>query len=148
MATKKTTATKKPAPKKKAGPKSMSNAHKAALESGRQESRTVRQYLDALEANQPKRGRKRTTESISRRLAAIETQLASSRSVNRLHLIQERKDLQAELSRTDGGDDLALLEQNFVVVAQAYGDRKGISYSTWRDVGVSADVLKRAGVNR
>ena len=36
----------------------------------------------------------------------------------------------------------------FVNVAKAYGERQGISYASWRDVGVSAPVLKRAGISR
>src|ERR1700730_18462311 len=49
----------------------MSDDHKAALAVGRTEGRVVRRYLDALEANKPKRGRKRTPDSIQRRLKAI-----------------------------------------------------------------------------
>ena len=36
----------------------------------------------------------------------------------------------------------------FIKVAQAYGKRKGISYSTWRSAGVSAHVLQAAGITR
>ena len=38
----------------------MTDEHKAALAQGRSEGRAVRDYLDALRANKPKRGRKRT----------------------------------------------------------------------------------------
>jgi hypothetical protein len=40
------------------------------------------------------------------------------------------------------------IEESFISVAKGYGERKGISYASWRDVGVSAAVLKRAGINR
>ena len=30
----------------------------------------------------------------------------------------------------------------------AYGRRKGIAYATWRELGVSAEVLKKAGITR
>jgi hypothetical protein len=40
------------------------------------------------------------------------------------------------------------LEKDFVKVARAYGSRKGISYTAWRSVGVSAGVLQRAGIAR
>jgi len=33
-------------------------------------------------------------------------------------------------------------------VAKSYGDRKGISYGTWRTAGVSAAVLQKAGIAR
>src|SRR5689334_9539098 len=45
------------APKKKT--RAMSDEHKAALAEGRAQGRAVRLYLEALEANKPKRGRKR-----------------------------------------------------------------------------------------
>ena len=44
--------------------------------------------------------------------------------------------------------DLTAVEEGFVKAAKSYSERKGISYSTWREVGVSADVLKRAGISR
>ena len=36
----------------------------------------------------------------------------------------------------------------FVQAARPYGERKGISYAAWREAGVDAAVLKRAGVRR
>ena len=49
----------------------MSDDHKAALAQGRHESRVVREYLEALKSTKPKRGRKRTAESIQKRLDKI-----------------------------------------------------------------------------
>ena len=126
----------------------MTDSHKAALERGRAEGRVVRDYLEALRSNKPKRGRKRTAESISKRLAKIEEELADATAIDELQLLQERRDLQAEIQSIDGGVDVSELEAAFVDVAKGYGDRKGISYATWRDVGVSAATLKRAGIGR
>jgi hypothetical protein len=42
----------------------MSDEHKAALAEGRNQGRAVRRYLEALDAHKPRRGRKRTTESM------------------------------------------------------------------------------------
>ena len=42
----------------------MSEAHKAALAKGRMEGRVVRDYLEGLRATKPKRGRKRTPDTI------------------------------------------------------------------------------------
>ena len=53
----------------------MSDEHKAALAQGRSEGKAVRDYLEALRANKPKRGRKRTADSIKKRLAAIDAEL-------------------------------------------------------------------------
>ena len=44
--------------------------------------------------------------------------------------------------------DLAALEKSFIKVARVYGERKGISYSAWRAVGVSASVLQQAKIPR
>src|SRR5215211_3589843 len=53
----------------------MSDEHKTALAEGRDQGRTVRRYLEALEANKPRRGRRRSPEVVTKRLAAIETDL-------------------------------------------------------------------------
>jgi uncharacterized protein YicC (UPF0701 family) len=126
----------------------MTNDHKAALAQGRAEGRVVREYLDALRANKPKRGRKRTPDSISKRLAAIEEELAEADALSELKLVQERRDLTAELAAMGQNVDVADVEEAFVKVAGSYSKRQGISYSSWRDVGVPASVLRRAGISR
>jgi hypothetical protein len=126
----------------------MSTGHKAALARGRSESASVRHYLEALETSKPKRGRKRTPASIDRRLSAIENQLATADPLSKLHLLQEQKDLNDERSRVAQVKDLSALEKQFIKVAKAYGERKGITYSTWRAAGVSAAVLQKAEIPR
>lgn len=126
----------------------MSEEHKAALAEGREQGRTVRRYLEALEANKPRRGRKRSPESVKRRLEAVEEELPTADPLKRLHLVQERLDLRAALEVSGAGDELAKLEDAFVAVAASYGERKGITYSAWRELGVSASVLSRAGISR
>jgi len=129
-------------------PKKMTNEHKQALAEGRAEGRAVKAYLDALEQQKPRRGRKRTADSIGKRLTAIEAQLADASSLQRLQLVQERRDLEAELAGMDAPVDLTALEGDFVKVARSYSERKGIEYASWRELGVGADVLKKAGVSR
>lgn len=128
--------------------KTMSDEHKAALTEGRTQGRAVRAYLEALEANKPKRGRKRTPESVAKRLAAIDAQIADADPVKRLQLAQERIDLQAELDASDDKTDLEAVENGFVAAAKGYSQRKGISYAAWREIGVPAATLKAAGVTR
>jgi len=135
-------------PQKKTKRTTMSADHKAALAVGRNEARAVRNYLEALEAHKPKRGRKRTPDSIKKRLAVIEDALPDADPVNRLGFIQERIDLNAELDSLQAGADLTDLEAEFVKAAGSYGERKGISYAAWRELGVDAAVLKKAGVAR
>ena len=53
----------------------MSDTHKEALAEGRNHARIVGRYLDALEANKPKRGRKRTPDSVKKRLATVADEL-------------------------------------------------------------------------
>lgn len=133
----------------KRGPKTpMTDEHKAALAKGRLEGRIVRDYLEGLRATKPKRGRKRTPETITRRLGAIDTELASASPIEELLLIQERRDLQAELAAKSSSIDMDALEAEFVGVAKSYSDSKSISYASWRDVGVPASTLKRAGISR
>jgi hypothetical protein len=126
----------------------MSDAHKAALAKGREEGRIVRRYLEALESTKPRRGRKRTPESIKRRLASIDTSIVDTDPLARLHLIEEKQRLEAELSSSGDTLDLGALEKSFIKVARPYGERKGISYSAWRAVGVSAPVLQQAKIAR
>lgn len=126
----------------------MSAEHKAALAVGRREGAAVRAYLEALEAHRPKRGRKRTPESVQRRLDAIEQELPEADAVTRLNLVQERMDLQDELASMGAGADLEELEEAFVEAAYGYSERRGISYAAWRELGVQPGVLKRAGISR
>jgi len=126
----------------------MTDEHKEALAIGREQGRAVRRYLEALELHKPKRGRKRTSESIQKQLADIEVKLAHTDPLARVQMIQRRMDLQRELATQGPTVDLAALEGDFVKVARLYGERKGISYAAWREAGVDAAVLKRAGVPR
>ncbi len=126
----------------------MSDQHKAALAEGRSQGRAVRNYLEALEATKPKRGRKRTPDSIKKRLDAIDAAIADADKLTELKLRQERVNLERELEAGSVAVDLTSLEQEFVAVANAYGLRQGITYQVWRDTGVSAAVLKKAGIGR
>lgn len=126
----------------------MTEEHKQALAVGRAEGRMVRAYLEALESSRPKRGRKRTKESIGRRLERIDDELGAADPLKRLQLTQEQLDLTEELESMDSGINLTDLEDDFVRVAQGYAERKGITYQAFRQIGVPASVLKRAGISR
>lgn len=126
----------------------MTDTHKAALATGRVEGRAVREYLEALRANKPARGRKRTPDSVAKRLAAIEADLVDADAVSELKLVQERINLQHELSTLGTTVDIAALEGEFIAVAKSYGERTGVSYAAWRAVGIAPGVLKAAGITR
>lgn len=120
--------------------------HKEALSLGRDQSRAVKRYLEVLSSSKPKRGRKRTRDSVIRQLEQVNQKLAHANPLTRLQLLQQKVDLEAELLVEEVEENIEELEAAFLKVAAAYGARKGISYQVWREVGVSAEVLGRAGI--
>ena len=126
----------------------MTQEHKDALAEGRRQGRAVRDYLEALEQHRPRRGRKRTPESIRKQLDRINAELDSADPVKKLQLIQDRIDLGSELESIENKPDLSALEADFVEAAKPYSERKSISYAAWRELGVEAAVLKKAGISR
>ncbi len=139
---------KSPAKAAKAAKSAMSPEHKKALAIGREESRAVRRYLEAIEAHKPKRGRKRTPEGIQNRLNQIEAKLPGADPLTRVHLVQERMNLEYELANKKETVDLGALEKDFINAARGYGERKGITYKAWQAAGVDATVLRKAGIAR
>lgn len=126
----------------------MSDEHKEALATGRDQSRKVKAYLAALKSNKPKRGRKRTAESISNRLTKIAEELKTADALQEVLLLQEQSDLNTELRTMSDDVDLTALEAEFIAVGGDYSATKGIDYTTWRKVGVSAETLAKAGIKR
>jgi uncharacterized protein YicC (UPF0701 family) len=130
------------------GTKQVSEAQKQAMAAGRADGRVVKRYLEALEQHRPTRGRKRTPESIQKRLASLDEAIPTADPLRRVALVQQRMDLEEELSRIGTTVDISEVEKEFTAVVKGYSERKGISYAAWREVGVSADVLKAAGISR
>lgn len=126
----------------------MSTAHKKALANGRNEGRVIREYLEIVEATKPRRGRRRTIESITKRLSLITTELKSADPVTKVRLIQERLDLRNELAGMKTKSEVADAESKFVKVARSFSKRNDISYDAWREFGVTPTVLKRAGIDK
>ncbi len=90
-----------------------------------------------------------SVDSLRQRLDDVEAKIADADALQRVHLIQERRDLERRIASrsTETGDDLQSLEEAFIEVAAEYGERKGIDYATWREAGVRADVLQKAGIH-
>jgi hypothetical protein len=125
----------------------MSAEHKAALAQGRREGRAVKQYLEALGNRRP--GRPVTPDRLREKIAGLEARIAAeSDPLKALEMRQERLDAQAALGRAEASEDFATLEEAFVEHALSYSERKGISYSAWREAGVPAEVLRRCGIGR
>lgn len=126
----------------------MSAEHKAALAKGRTQGRAVRDYLAALEQER-KPGRRLDKPSIESRIKDVQQQVdAEPDPAKRVELIQKRLDYEQRLVNLQDEPDVEALESAFVSAAAEYSDRKGISYSAWREAGVPAAVLKQAGIRR
>ena len=127
----------------------MSETHKEALAEGRNHARIVGRYLEALEANKPKRGRKRTPDSVKKRLATVSNEVRDATGLTRLNLLQERRDLEIELATLQAGPPaISGHEKDFVKVAKENSAKQRISYGAWREFGVSPEALKKAGITR
>jgi hypothetical protein len=125
----------------------MSDEHKAALAEGRRQSRALKRYLEALASRRP--GRPVTPETLTNRLGSVEVRIAEETDpLRRLDLIQQRINIDTQLSQLADVADFEKLEDGFVEYAGAYSARKGISYTAWREAGVPAAVLRRAGIGR
>jgi len=125
----------------------MTESHKRALREGRERGQIVRRYLKAIESTKPRRGRPITPEGLRKRIADIDTQLASeSDPLRKLDLVQMKIKKQQELEELESPPDMKALEKDFVSVAKAYNDSKDLSPEAWIELGVSRDVLRRAGI--
>lgn len=125
----------------------MSDEHKAALAEGRTQARAIKSYLGALAQRRP--GRPVTRESLQARLDRITEKIESADDpLARVELIQQRQDIEDQLSSLAEANDFEALEQGFIEHAKPYSERKGISYSAWREAGVPAAVLRNANIAR
>lgn len=134
--------------KKTAAKRGMTATHKAALAVGRNQATAVRAYLDALEANKPKRGRRVTPDVMRTRIAKLNEEIKKVPKSRQLQLVQDRMNLEDALARTDESFDIKPLQRAFAKNAKAYARRKNISYAAFREIGVSPAVLKEAGLTR
>lgn len=124
----------------------MTMSHKKALAAGRAASKAVRDYLQVLEAEKPKRGRKRKKETVERQLAETKAALPATFGLKKLELAQRRIDLERELDRWTEPADHSEVRDAFIEVAAAYSKAKGISYAAWRTAGVPMADLRAAGI--
>jgi hypothetical protein len=118
-------------------------AHLAALAKGRAEGKAIRDYLDALSAQNPrKRGRQ------PKDAAAIKAQIdATTDPVERIKLRPALRDAMARESR-GGNENFEEVQESFIKHVVGYSERFGLTYADWREEGVAAAVLKQAGMTR
>jgi len=125
----------------------MSQEHKKALAQGRKEARSITAYLESLRPR--RRGRPITEASVRRRLEGVRERIKlESNPLRRVELVQKRIDLERQLADLGSRSDSSSLEADFLRYARAYGERKKISYAAWREAGVPAAVLAKAGIKR
>ena len=129
------------------GKRELTDDHLDKLADGRRRFRGVDNYLRALE-KQIERGDIMEPEEIEAEAARVEAELLETEGVDRLLLLQRREELQTMALESKQDSDFAVLEAKFIAVAAEYGEQKNISYSTWREFGVSKPVLEAAGVKR
>jgi hypothetical protein len=101
--------------------------------------------------NTPKRrGRKVTKATLEQRLTDARIRLKSAAGVEKVLAAQEIRDLEAKTERLNasGAADVKSLETDFIRIAKRFSENRGVGYGAWRDAGVSAEVLRRAGVAR
>lgn len=126
----------------------MSEEHKAALAEGRRQGRDVRDYLQALEHGK-RRGRRLSRQELENRVDGLRDRIAGEPDpAKRLELVQQRLDYEDRLAAETDEPDMESLETAFVAAARPYSERKGITWTAWRELGVPAATLKKAGVPR
>jgi hypothetical protein len=126
----------------------MSAEHKAAIAQGRRESKAIKAYLEAISVPK-RRGRPVTPEGLAARIADLDQRIREeSDPLARVGLYQARLDAQDALDQLTATVDIDALEVGFVEYATSYSTRKGITWPAWREAGVSAGVLRAAGIKR
>ena len=126
-------------------PEAAEPAERAAPISDRRQARAIKAYLTALQSRKP--GRPVTKKSLEERLGRLTEKIESTDDpLGAVELIQKRLDLEKALAEFDERSDFDMLQADFVRCAKPYSERKGITYTAWRQVGVPASVLKAAGI--
>ena len=122
----------------------MTRAHKQALARGRDDSRAVSRYLEALDAGKPRPGRRRTVQSVQTQLKAVETRVKGARGIDRLLALQKRAELRAALATDDVRSRFATIgAEPLVSTPEEYAadiDREETKWSTLiKSLGLKAE---------
>ncbi|MBW3578977.1 MAG: hypothetical protein KY462_14805 [Actinobacteria bacterium] len=127
----------------------LSEEHKQALAKGRRQAKAVRDYLEALDSTRRRPGRPVDRRSLEKKIQRVQAQIdEETNAAKRVELIQRRLDAERQLAELEEQPDVEALEEGFKQAAGEYSQRKGITYSAWREAGVPASVLREAGVPR
>jgi len=114
------------------------------------ENKAVRLYLDGLAEKKRtmRKGPKRTPTAVAKQLEKVDARLnvddlSEIPAIQRIKLVQTRKNLEAELKAFT---ELPDLEASFSKHVLSFSERNGIDYSSWRELGVPPAVLDAAGI--
>ncbi len=108
----------------------------------------LKRYLEMI-SEQSNPGRRFSKGDLEERLAKTIDAIGNEDNLlTKLELTQRRMDLEKRINGLEDADDPADAEAEFIKVAQGYAERKGITYSAFRDVGVPATILAKTGVRR
>ena len=113
-------------------------------------ARAIRRYLEAITAPRtPRRGPRFSRERVEQRLREIRSEWTAADTLRRVELVQERMDLERQLADVlPERSGTGRLEDDFVRMAKAYGERKGITNRAWQEMGVGPRELRNAGIVR
>ncbi len=127
----------------------LSSEEKQRMAEGRSHSRVVERYLREIATGKyHKRGpRKNDPEAIKAELAELNAKIASSPpGVEKLVLVENRRKLEQILAGRAESEAFDELENKFLGIAKLFSDTRGISYESWREMGVPTRVLIKAGI--
>lgn len=131
--------------KKAVGP-SRNAARKKVLLDAKAEGTNVSNYLRALQSK--KSGRKRNPDVVVKRIASLQESVKTTTGIRQLLAVQKIRDLRRDLENVSDAGNFAAFEKQFIACAASYSKRRGVEYGTWREVGVSAAVLRAAGISQ
>ena len=122
---------------------------KQAMQRGRRDAAAVDAYLKALRIPK-RRGRPISIDELETRRAKALADAETSEGIARLKSLQAAADLEARIEQASerAEIDIDALAEAFVAVASRYSSQHGITYTTWREAGVPAAVLKQAGIRQ
>jgi hypothetical protein len=129
----------------------MTDEHKEAIKLSRIRSAAVRRFLESNQTQPKKRGRKRTVASITAKIERLKQDIANpgTSPINKLNWIAQSKKLEAELEKikkTFDPEVQAEIERDFIEHAKGYGESRGIQKAAWLEIGVSPEMLAKAGI--
>lgn len=123
----------------------MSKEHKEALARGRKEARAVKAYLRAIDARGS--GRQPSKQTLQSRLEKVNQKMENTDDpLKTVDLLQSKLDIEKALSGVGDEDNFDEVEAEFINNVKSYSERKGITYTAWREFGVPAKTLREAGV--